>query len=114
MPVNPNNRTAERLKLRVDRCCVHDICRCSVDLEAVDIHCDAEVIQLVVRREHECLPDLPLGKLTVSKQCIDVDVPTEILCALCHARRRRNALPERARRHIHARRKVHIRMSLQT
>jgi len=88
MSVNPENVTAECRKLCIDRRGVHNICRRAVDLKSVHVHRNAEIVQLVVCGKHRRLPHLPLGKLTVSKQCIDVDILPQILRPLCHADRR--------------------------
>ena len=113
MSVNRDDSTAERLEFLINRCRVHDICRSTVDLKTVYVHRNAEIVELIMCGKHRRLPHLPLGKLAIAEESIDIDVLPEILCPFCHPCRRRNPLPERARGHIDTQREVHIRMSLE-
>ena len=56
----------------VQRLGVHDVAGRAVDLQAVDIDHDAQVIELVVVGEHERLPAFALFDLTVAQQGVDV------------------------------------------
>ena len=113
VPIDSDDRTAERLKFFVERLNVHNVLIPAVNLQTVEVNRRAEVIKLVMSGKHYCLPDLSFVKFAVAQKRVDVDIETEIFCAFSHAARNRNSLTERAGRHINAGRQVHVRMTLQ-
>ena len=64
--VNGGDVAAEGLALFVHRGGVHHVAGPAVNLQAVQVDDDAQVIQVIVGGEHQRLPDLALGDLAVT------------------------------------------------
>ena len=75
MAVDGLHVEAEGFQLLVNRIGTHDLGNIAVDLQAVVVDDDAEVVQLVMGGEHARLPDLPLLDLAVTQQGVDPVVP---------------------------------------
>ena len=104
---------AEGVHLAVQRLRVHNFAGGAVNLQAVDINHNAEVVQLVVVGKHKGLPALALLDLAVTQQGVDVDVAALILGGQRHAAGGGNALTQAAGAHIDAGHGVHIGVALQ-
>ena len=92
---------------------IHNVTGPAVDLQAVQVHDHAEVVQMIVGGEQHGLPHLALGDLAVTQQRIDIDVLAQVLGALGHTRSGGDALAQRAGGHIHAGNGIHIGMALE-
>ena len=99
---------AEGIHLVVQRLGVHDIAGRAVDLQAVDIDHDAQVIELVVVGEHERLPAFALFDLTVAQQGVDVDVAAQLFGTQRHAAGGGNTLAQGTGAHVNTGDGVHV------
>ena len=81
---------AEGIHLLVKQFAVHDLAVGPVDLQAVHVDHDAEVIQLIVVGKHQCFPALALFDLAVTQQGVHVDVrvPSSWRPVPCRLRRK--------------------------
>ena len=97
----------------VQRLGVHDVAGRAVDLQAVDIDHDAQVIELVVVGEHERLPAFALFDLTVAQQGVDVDVAAQLFGTQRHAAGGGNTLAQGTGAHVNTGDGVHVGVALQ-
>ena len=104
---------AEALQLLLVRIGAHNICHIAVDLQAVVVDDDAQVVQLVVACKHAGLPNLTFLSLAVAQQSIDTVGLTLDLGSQCHAAGGGNTLTQRTGGHIHAGDRIHIGVALQ-
>jgi len=111
--VDLDHMASECLELGVHRLGVHDVAGAAINLQAVDVGDDAQVVQLVVGGEHSRLPDLALGQLAVAQQGVYVRVFAQELGALGHAGGGGQTLAQGAGGHIHAGDGVHVGVALQ-
>ena len=99
---------AERPPLFVERVEAVDLFDVPVKLHLVVVGEGDQVAEPAAARQHGGLPDLPLLALPVADDRIDADGAAVQLSRHRHAHGGREPLPEAARRHIDARRAVHI------
>ena len=85
-----------------------------VDLQAVVVDDDAEVVEVMVAGEHGRLPDLPLLDLAIAEKGVDAPRPAERLGGEGHAHGGGHALAEAAGGHVDARGVVHVGVPLKT
>ena len=104
---------AESIHLLIQRFAVHDLGGGAVNLQAVHIDHDAEVIQLIVVGKHKCFPALALFDLAVTQQGVHVDVGVLHLGGQCHAGCGGNTLAQAAGAHINTGNRVHVGVALQ-
>ena len=102
MAVHTDDVPVEGLKLLIQRLRGHHVRRGAVDLQAVDVHHGAQVVQAVLGRRHGGLPHLALLDLAVAQQGIHPVVPAVGFARQSHAHGRGDPLPQAARGHIHA------------
>ena len=91
----------------------HDLVVAAVDLQAVVVDDDRQIVQLVVSGGHKCLPNLPLLALAVTQQGKDLRVLAQLFGAQSHAHSDGAALAQGAGGGIHAGNLLAVRMSLQ-
>ena len=104
---------AESLQLVHDGVGAHNIGNIAVDLQAVVVDDDAQVIQLIVGGEHERLPALAFLDLAVTQQGVNTVGLAGVLGSQRHAAGGGNALAQGAGGHIHTGNGVHIGVALQ-
>ena len=104
---------AEALKLGLEIAHIQNLAYAPIQLNLVAVQDDDEIVQLVGAGVHQRLPDLPLLNLAVAQHGVHCDMLAEHFCTLCHADRRGEPLPQRSRRHVHARHVVHFRVARQ-
>ena len=103
----------KRAELLVDGAGAANLFHRAVDLQAVVVHNQAEIVKLLMGGKHGSLPDLALLDLTVAEDRIHtIRLVIQLGCQR-HAAGGRNTLAQGARAHIHAGRVIHIRMTLQ-
>ena len=91
----------------------HYLIIAAVDLQAVVVNDNGEIIQLIVIGCHKGFPDLAFLAFAVAQNCIDLGILAQLLCTQCHANSNGTALAQRARGRIHARNLFAVRMALQ-
>ena len=91
----------------------HDLCHIAVDLQAIVVHDDTQIIQLVVACEHAGFPNLAFLDLTVAQQGVDTVTGALHLGGQCHAAGSGNALTQRTGGHIHTGYSIHVGVTLQ-
>ena len=108
MAVDGDDVEAEGGELLVQGLQRHDVLGGAVDLEAVHVHDDAQVIQLVLGGGHKGLPALALVQLAVAHDGVDAVVLVVELAAQGHANGGGDALAQGAGGHVHAPDVVHL------
>ena len=112
MTVYDDNLKAESLKLLIDRIGrVNDV-DTAVDLKIVVVNDNGEVVEFLMGSEHSSLPNLTFLNFTVAQNGINLIIIAEMLGRKSHSGCGRDALSERARRHIDAGNLLHIGVTL--
>ena len=91
----------------------HHVGDVAVDLQAVVVDDDAQVVQLVVVGQHKGLPNLALLDLAVTQQGVYPAVLALVLGGQSHAGGSGDTLAQRAGGHVHAGGLVHVGVSLE-
>ena len=102
MAIGLDDVPAEGFELLVQRLGGHHVGGVTVDLQAVDVHKGAQVVQLVLGGGHGGLPYLAFGQLAVTQNGIYAVGLFVQLAGQSHTHGGRNALTQRAGGHIHA------------
>ena len=89
----------------------HHIGGGAVNLQAIDVHDGAQVVQLELGRRHGRLPHLALLHLTVPQHGVDPVTQTVQLARQGHAHRGGHALAQAAGGHIHSPDMAHLRVA---
>ena len=113
MAVNVDHVEIEGFQLPVNGIGRADLLYIPVDLQAIVVNDQHQVVQPAVAGKHGCLPDLSLLNLTVSCQGIHPVIGMIQLPCQSHAYSCRKALAQGSAGHIHAGNMLHIRMPLQ-
>ena len=112
MTVDYDGVPAERLVFFIKRRGIQHLAYVTVDLETVEVKEKREVIELVVRSEHSCFPDLTFFRFTVSRHAVNACGIALALQLLCDAAGSGNALTERTGGHIDSGNRFHIGVAL--
>ena len=86
---------AESLEFFINRSRIHYVLYVSVNLQAVIINKNREIIKLIMSRKHCLLPDLTFLQLTVTEYGINSVVLFVKLCRKCHTACRTYSLAQR-------------------
>ena len=113
MSINIDNVETECLEFFINRVWGHNVLDAAIDLQAVIVHEDAQVVQIIMRSKHSSFPNLTFLNLAIAQNSVDTIVCTGQFCCLCHTACSRNALSQRTGGHIYTWNFLHIRMSLQ-
>ena len=87
-------------ELLIQRLGGHNIAGAAVDLQAVDVHDGAEVIELILGSGHEGFPNLTFGHFAVAQDGIDAVILVLYLTGQSHADSNGDALTQRTGGHI--------------
>ena len=112
MPVDHLYVKPERAELLVNRFRTADLFDRAVDLQAVVVHDQAQVIQLLMACEHRGLPNLTFFDLAVAEHGIHAVILAVELSGERDPAGSGNALSKRSGAHINTGDRLHIRMAL--